>query len=227
MNNNYQLEVHMFPHHSTILFQGDSITDGNRSRDNDLNHVMGHGYAYLIASRLGADHPDRSLNFVNRGISGNRIVDLYVRWQEDAVNIKPDIVSILVGVNDVLLEFMNGTGVSAAKYRRVYELLIEELRQANPEVVTVLCEPFILPVGQVADNWPQWNKEISLRQEAAKLIARRTGSIYVPLQQEFYSAAENAPCSYWLWDGFHPTPAGHEIIARKWIECVSENLVRR
>src|SRR3954447_2755189 len=121
----------MFNAHSTILFQGDSITDGNRGRDNALNHIFGHGYVHLIASRLGADYPERQLAFINRGISGNRVVDLYARWQEDTLNLKPDVLSILVGVNDVYMQLANGSGVSAAKFERVYSLLLEEAKTAN------------------------------------------------------------------------------------------------
>ncbi|MBD0258018.1 MAG: twin-arginine translocation signal domain-containing protein, partial [Cytophagales bacterium] len=85
----------------TFLFQGDSITDGNRTRDNDWNHVMGHGYAYILASKLWYEHPGKGFRFLNRGVSGNKVTDLAARWQADALDLKPDVLSILVGINDV------------------------------------------------------------------------------------------------------------------------------
>jgi lysophospholipase L1-like esterase len=215
----------MLKPHATILFQGDSITDGNRSRDNDPNHVMGHGYAFLVAARLGADYPQLQFGFLNRGVSGNRVVDLYARWQEDAINLKPDVLSILVGVNDVQMDIASGTGVSAGKYERVYGLLLEEALEANPKLAVVLCEPFILPVGWVAEQWKRWREEIALRQQAVEAVARKFGGIHVPLQSAFDAAAGAAPASYWLWDGFHPTPAGHELIARQWLDTVKPQLL--
>jgi lysophospholipase L1-like esterase len=214
----------VLPQHSTVLFQGDSITDGGRSRDNDLNHVMGHGYAYMIAGRIQADYPERRIAFVNRGVSGNRVVDLYARWREDTLQERPDIVSILVGVNDVHREWLNGSGVAADKYARVYELLLEETKAENPDVTLVLCEPFILPVGEVAANWEEWHAELTKRQRIVKEMADKFQCIHVSLQHIFDAACEKAPAAYWLWDGFHPTPAGHELIARQWIRCVAEAL---
>lgn len=212
----------MFPEHTTVVFQGDSITDGGRSRDNDLNHVMGHGYAYLVASRIQAEYPERRIAFVNRGISGNRVVDLYARWREDTLGLRPDIVSILVGVNDVHREWLDRSGVPADKYARSYELLIEETKAANPDVTLVLCEPFILPVGNVAAKRELWHEEIAERQSIVKALAGKFKCIHVPLQQLLTDACRKAPEAYWLWDGIHPTPAGHELIARQWIHCVAD-----
>jgi lysophospholipase L1-like esterase len=175
----------MLSKNATILFQGDSITDGGRSRNEDLNHVMGHGYAYLVAARLGADHPELGLRFLNRGCSGNRVVDMYGRWREDALNLKPDVISILIGVNDVGSEFKRNAGVPAAKYEKVYRLVLEESREALPGVRFVLMEPF-----------------------------------YVPLQDRFDAACRATGVEYWLWDGVHPMPAGHERIARTWLAAV-------
>ncbi|WP_219835615.1 SGNH/GDSL hydrolase family protein [Paenibacillus sp. R14(2021)] len=214
----------MFQPNTTILFQGDSITDGNRGRDSDPNHIFGHGYVHLIASRLGADYPARNLTFINKGISGNRAVDLYARWQEDALNLKPDVLSILVGVNDILKAFDDASGAPAPKFERVYSLLLEEAREANPALSLVLCEPFVLPVGRVGEQWERWREEIGLRQEAIKRIASAFGAVHVPLQQLFDDAAQTAAAAYWLWDGFHPTAAGHELIARQWLRTVEAAL---
>ncbi|MBB3108782.1 lysophospholipase L1-like esterase [Paenibacillus phyllosphaerae] len=216
----------MFPHHATVLFQGDSITDGNRGRDGDPNHDMGHGYAFAIASLVGDQYPERRIQFLNRGNSGDRVVDLYARWREDALNLQPDVISILVGVNDLHREFANGSGVPADRYERVYRMLIEESKAALPDVTIVLCEPFILPVGQVSANWDAWHSGIRERQQLVQQLAEQTGSIFVRLQASFDAAAELAPPEYWLWDGFHPTPAGHGLLAREWMKQVAEAIAR-
>jgi lysophospholipase L1-like esterase len=209
---------------SKILFQGDSITDGNRTRDNDPNHFLGHGYAYIVSAKLGVDEPEKEYEFLNRGISGNRIVDLYGRWQEDTLNIKPDILSILVGVNDIAWEVNVGAGIPANKYGKVYKLLIEETREINPECIIVIMEPFILPVGGVKEKYDYWNDEISKRQVIARAIAEENNCIFVPLQQQFNDACKKGAPEHWIWDGVHPTAAGHELIARQWMKVVDEAL---
>src|SRR5580693_2752855 len=83
-----------------ILFQGDSITDGNRGRSLDPNHILGHGYAFIIAAKFGAAFPEANLEFFNRGVSGNTVLDLEKRWQKDTLDLRPDVLSILIGVND-------------------------------------------------------------------------------------------------------------------------------
>src|SRR3569833_19553 len=132
-----------------FLFQGDSITDGNRSRNNDWNHVMGHGYAYLIASRLWYDKPGRGFHFFNRGISGNKVTDLAARWQTDTIDIKPNVLSILVGINDENSVINGQDVVDAAKYEEVYRNLLTETRIKLPGVTLVLMEPFMLPSSRV------------------------------------------------------------------------------
>ena len=199
-----------------ILFQGDSITDGGRSRNEDQNHVMGHGYAYLVAARLGADFPERELRFYNRGISGNRVVDLYARWREDALNLEPDLISVLVGVNDVGAEMSRSAGVSKERYLKVYRLLIEETAEALPGCGFVICEPFFLPHPNRNPNNDTYVSEVAARGAAAREIADEYGAVFVELQHVFDSACGQAPAEYWLWDGVHPTPQGHELIARAW-----------
>ncbi|MEO7767851.1 MAG: GDSL-type esterase/lipase family protein, partial [Ferruginibacter sp.] len=131
----------------TFLFQGDSITDGNRTRNNDWNHVMGHGYQYIIASKLWYDFPAKGFHFFNRGISGNKVNDLAARWQKDTLDVKPDVLSILVGINDISALLNGNSNFSAAQYENGYRSLLMETIQALPAIQLVLCEPFILPVG--------------------------------------------------------------------------------
>lgn len=208
----------------TFLFQGDSITDGNRGRNLDWNHVLGHGYAYLIAARLWYDHPAKEFHFFNRGVSGNKVTDLAQRWQDDTIAIKPNLLSILIGINDVTAAVVGNTDFTALSYENGYRALLTQAKQQLPDVQFVLCEPFILPVGKVKDNWYKYQQEIVLRQQAAKNLADEFDAVYVPLQETFNKALKKAPAEYWIWDGVHPMPGGHELIAREWIKQVSKKL---
>jgi lysophospholipase L1-like esterase len=208
----------------TFLFQGDSITDGNRSRNNDWNHVMGHGYAYLIASRLGYDHPAKRFHFFNRGISGNKVPDLAQRWQIDTLDIKPDLLSILIGINDSSAALGGDASFTIGRYENEYRSLLERTRERLPAVQFILCEPFVLPVGKIKERWEEYVEDIGKRQEVVKRLSGEYNAIYIGLQDSFNSALSRAPADYWIWDGVHPMPAGHELIAREWIGQVGRRL---
>ncbi|MDB5121636.1 MAG: Lipolytic protein family [Sphingobacteriales bacterium] len=206
----------------TFLFQGDSITDGNRTRDNDWNHVMGHGYASLIASRLWFDYPEKKLMFYNRGISGNRVKDLDTRWQRDTLDLKPDVLSILIGVNDIIAIIKDREPESIEKFEETYRRILTRTKEALPNIQLVLCEPFILPLGWVDDKPEMWQSEISKRQKLVRTLAKDYNAIFIELQKPFNKACKKAPAKYWIWDGIHPMPAGHELIAREWIKEVKK-----
>ena len=208
----------------TVLFQGDSITDGNRGRTDDPNHIMGHGYAFSIASRLGADHPERNLRFINKGISGNTITDLAARWEADALALKPDVVSILVGVNDVLFALRDQQDFAGSGFSEHYSTLLTATQQALPKAVLVLGEPFILPVGPVKENLSAWQEAIAKRQTVVRTLAKRFNAVFVGYQQVFEDACKKAPAEYWIWDGIHPTVPGHELMARAWLRQVAKGV---
>ena len=206
----------------TFLFQGDSITDGNRTRNNDWNHIMGHGYASLIASRLWFDYPEKKLMFYNRGISGNRVKDLDARWQKDALDLKPNVLSILIGVNDIIAIIKNRDPEPIEKFEETYRRILDRTKQALPATQLVLCEPFILPLGWVDEKPELWQSEISKRQKLVRNLAKEYNAIFIELQKPFNEACKKAPASYWIWDGIHPMPAGHELMAREWIKEVKK-----
>ena len=210
--------------HLTFLFQGDSITDGNRGRNNDPNHIMGHGYAFSIASRAGARFPEKQLTFFNRGISGNTVPDLMARWQTDTLNLKPDVLSILVGVNDTDFALKQKDANATATFGHNYRALLKQTKEQLPDCLLVLGEPFIAPVGRVKDQWTDWQTEMREKQEVVRQLAREYNTLFVPLQQVFDKAALRAPASYWIWDGIHPTVAGHELITQEWLKQVSKHL---
>ena len=205
-----------------ILFQGDSITDCGRSRENDVR--IGTGYALLVKSQLGFQNPGE-FEFYNRGISGNRIVDLYARIKADIINIAPDYISILVGVNDVWHEFSRNNGVDADKYERIYCMLIEEIKEALPDVKIMIMEPFCLKGSGTNDTeeepnkWNVFNTEVRKRAEKAKKVAEKYDLVFVPLQNVFDKATEIKEDTYWLIDGVHPTEMGHELLKREWMKA--------
>lgn len=206
-----------------ILFQGDSITDAGRDRNNDM--FPGNGYPNHIMGRLGVRYPGK-YECLNRGISGNRIVDLYARIKCDFINLHPDCLSILIGINDVWHEQAFGNGVSAGKFEKVYAMLLEEIREALPEIKLVVMEPFVLTGtatgGPENDpgKWDFFRTETALRAQASRRIAENYGAVFVELQKDFDAASEKAPASFWLMDGVHPTPMGHTLITDKWLETV-------
>ena len=192
-----------------ILFQGDSITDGKRGRNADPNHILGHGYVFIIAARHGAAFPEAKLDYMNRGVSGNTVLDLEKRWQQDVLDLKPDVLSILIGVND------HSKGVPLDQYEQLYDRLITEARAANPKLKLVLCEPFVKPAAEV-------NEDIRKRQEIVARLARKHKAALVRFQPVFDEAAKRAPADYWIWDNVHPTYRGHQLMADEWERVVRE-----
>lgn len=203
-----------------ILFQGDSITDMMRSRENDK--FLGIGYPVLVSAELGLDYPNK-YEFLNRAVSGNRIVDLYARIKSDIINLKPDVISFLIGINDVWHELDERyNGVDAEKYYTIYSMLISEVKAALPDTKIMILEPFVLKGEGTEKEWEYFRTETDKRAEKAKKIAEKFNLKFVPLQSKFDDAERLADSSYWLWDGVHPNYPGHEIIKREWIKAFKE-----
>lgn len=199
-----------------ILFQGDSITDVGRPRDHDF--FMGSGYATLVSAHLGFEEPGK-YEFVNRGVSGNRIVDVYARMKVDILNLKPDIMSILIGVNDVWHEFSYQNGVDAEKFYKVYAMLIEEVKAALPDIKIMILEPFALKARATEEHWEEFRSETEKRAAMAKKIADTYNLPFIPLQKGFDELAAKVTPDYWLFDGVHPSPMGHEYIKTQWLKA--------
>ncbi len=206
-----------------ILFQGDSITDTGRSRESEQNR--GCGYATMVSGVLGAREPYK-YKFLNRGISGNRVVDLYARIRIDMINLKPDYISFLIGINDVWHEYGRHNGVDAEKFEMVYNLMIEEIKRDLPDTKLMILEPFVLPgsatesTEEFPDRWEFFAKETALRREAARRVAEKQNVLFVPLQEVFDKANADAPANgYWLHDGVHPSAFGHTLIQQEWIKA--------
>ncbi len=206
-----------------ILFQGDSITDAGRDRSRrEVNDgpALGRGYAYLASARLLADHPRLGLMFWNRGISGNRVPDLLARWQEDSIDLQPNLVSILIGVNDLWHKFDGRYTGSVDDYEQGYRELLEQTQQELPRAQIVVGEPFVLRCGVVTGKW---FPEFEQRQEVAVRLAREYRTRFVPYQSAFNAAlSDGSPPSYWAADGVHPTPAGHQLMADTWLRALKD-----
>ena len=203
-----------------VLFQGDSITDAGRDRGVAGPNVaagLGTGYPLLIAARALAEQPARDLQFYNRGVSGNTVPDLQARWQADTLDLKPDVVSILIGVNDYWHTLMGTYKGTVDDYEAGYTALLRDTAAALPRAQLVVLEPFVLRCGVVTDAWfPEFDR----RRAAAARVARGAHAIFVGLQERFDRLSRQATPQHWSSDGVHPTPAGHTVIEQAWLQAV-------
>ena len=195
----------------TFLFQGDSITDADRIRDDIQN--LGYGYPNIVASKYLSENVNE-YTFINKGISGNRIVDLYARIKCDIINLKPDYMSILIGINDVWHELSVENGVANEKFKKILSMLLEEVKEALPGIKIIMLEPFVLKGPATEEKWEEFYNETKLRAKSVKEVAEKYNLSFVPLQDKFDELSKVAKPTYWLIDGVHPSAAGHEIIAK-------------
>ncbi len=205
---------------AVILFQGDSITDAGRDRKGQTpnnSQSLGRGYPNLIGGALLAEYPERQLTIHNRGISGNKVPDLAARWQQDAIELKPDLLSILIGVNDIWHKLSGKYDGTVADYETGYRQLLQQTLEKLPGVRLVICEPFVLRCGAVNDTWfPEFDQ----RREVANKLAAELKLEKVPFQTMFDEAVKAAPAEYWAADGVHPTLAGHALMTKVWRETL-------
>lgn len=214
---------------STILFQGDSITDAGRDKSAkaestpNMQPGFGHGYAWMAASSMLVGKPGKELKIYNRGISGNKVPDLAKRWQKDCIDLKPDLLSILIGVNDIWHKFGGRYDGTVETYETGYRQLLQETKAALPEVKLVICEPFVLKCGAVDDKWfPVFDGYRAV----AKKMAEEQKAVFVPFQTMFDEAVKYAPPNHWAGDGVHPTPYGAALMASTWSKAVNHVSVK-
>ena len=216
----YSHSVPNFKNGSRLLFQGDSITDMGRDRNpepKDRNHYLGHSYVFLLAARLGVEMPDAQLDFINRGISGNTVGDLRQRWEKDALDVKPDVLTILIGTNNVGLN--KGLDTFEADYRAI----LDASRQANPELRLILIDPFVLKSGSLK-NEQAWTSRRAATDKLCVIVAKLAeeyDAVHIKTQDIFDAAAAAVSSEHWIWDGIHPLPQGQELIARHWLQEAS------
>jgi len=204
------------PARATLLFQGDSITDAGRDLSvaaPNSGVALGTGYPLLLAAALLKAYPEQGLRVFNRGVSGNKVPDLEARWENDTFAIAPDVLSILVGVNDYWHTRTHGYTGTAADYERQYGALLEGTHRRLPRAHLVVLEPFVLRTGAVDESW---FPAIDERRAVAARVADSAAATFVPLHSVFDAAAVRGGPAHWLADGVHPTPAGHALIAERW-----------
>ncbi len=199
-----------------ILFFGDSVTDAQRNKQEGYTDSYGCGYALFAVGDLLREDPT-GITALNRGISGNRIVDLYARVKIDCWNESPDLISILIGVNEVLHEEAHRNGTELPRFIRMYEMLIEDTLAALPGVKLMLCEPFSLRRDESEEQAARYEK-VKEYAAAVKAIAKKYDLPFVPLQGKMDEmAALYGPRSV-LRDGVHPTTLGARLIADEWLK---------
>ena len=176
----------------------------------------------MIAAAALAEFPAHKLQCHNRGISGNKVPDLDKRWDEDCILLKPKLLSILIGVNDIWHKLNGNYDGSVQGYEEQLTALLERTRKALPDTKIVICEPFVLRCGAVNDNWfPEFDQ----RRAACKKVAEDAATIWVPFQTMFDEAVANDTSpAYWAGDGVHPTIAGHALMAKTWLQTVTAAL---
>jgi lysophospholipase L1-like esterase len=204
------------PKRRAVLFQGDSITDCGRNRtaaEANSAGALGTGYPLLVTSAVLAARPTEGLEFYNRGISGNKVPDLQQRWTTDTLDLKPDVLSILIGVNDFWHKLDHGYTGTVKDYEDQYTALLQQTREALPNLQLIVLEPFVLRTGAVDARWfPEFDE----RRAAAARVAAGARAAFIPLQTVFNEKVRVTPPQYWAADGVHPTAAGHAVIAEQW-----------
>ena len=207
-----------------ILFQGDSITDAGRNRDEkSANHsrALGNGYAFMAASKLLYDHPDKNLQVFNRGISGNKVYQLAERWDTDCIELRPTVLSILIGVNDFWHMLTGKYEGTIETYRNDFKALLQKTKEKLPQVKLIIGEPFAVPDVKAVDA--SWFPRFNEYQKAAREIAADFGAVFIPYQSIFDKAVKSAPGVYWTHDGVHPSIAGSQLMSHGWNQLTIGN----
>jgi lysophospholipase L1-like esterase len=216
-----KININSLKNSNVILFQGDSITDAGRKREaQDPNNQssLGGGYAFLAAADILNEFPAKNLKIYNKGISGNKVYQLAERWQADCLDLKPSVLSILIGVNDYWHKHNGNYDGTVEIYERDFRALLKRTKEALPETKLVICEPFAVLGCKAVDG--TWFPEFDLYRVAAQKLAKEFDTIFIPYHTIFAKACKTAPPTYWTADGVHPTIAGAKLMAEAWTKYV-------
>lgn len=204
-----------------VLFQGDSITDAGRKKDDNAYNnpsSLGNGYALQAAAEMLLKQADKNLKIYNKGISGNKVYQLAERWEKDCLAIKPNVLSILIGVNDYWHKHNGNYDGTVEVYKKDLKALLQRTKAALPDVKLIICEPFAVKGVKAVDD--TWYPEFDNYRAAAKEIAKEFNAVFVPFQKVFDEAEKDAPGVYWTGDGVHPSLAGAKLMAEAWLKAV-------
>ncbi len=234
-----------------LLFSGDSITDGNRGKKMDCNHIMGHGYQFIVAGELALRNSENLPKFINKGYSGATIGELYEKWDEDVICNKPTVLSILAGANDAIFGYANSLTVSqtAENFKANLISAVEKTKSELPKTKIIICEPFYFPLERgdytykftphvdceehfkrpdtddSLDSIEYRLEAVTLIRANAKAVAEKYGCVFVPLYDRFKEEISKSRAEYFIWDGTHPSVAGHMLIAREWLKWFDKNCI--
>ncbi len=210
-----------------ILFQGDSITDAGRNREDF--HSTGYGYAHLVTASLTADYPGE-YECINRGVGGDLLVDMYNRLEPDFLELKPDVASIFIGTNDAWNDLDNGRPIKTEAFERMYVDMLERIYAACPGIKLMLFGPAIMEgqfsrnTAEQPDRLNQFRAHVKSRIDVVREVAQRYDLPFVDVQAVYDAACQRADAACWTGDGAHPTPAGHELLKRAWLQ-VFESII--
>jgi acyl-CoA thioesterase-1 len=201
---------------SRVLFTGDSITDGDRDRDGETWHALGSGYAMIAAALHRARYPGGAVTFLNTGVSGSRARDLRRVWEDDCLRWRPDVVSVMVGINDTGFRYDFDDPTPLEDYERDYRDIVE--RASGTGATIVLIEPFLVPVKP---DQHRWREDLDPKIAAVHRLAADHDTLLVRADTLFTARAASTGPEYWCFDGVHPTPAGHALLAEEWLRVVA------
>lgn len=236
------------------LFCGDSITDGNHSLCGDPNHIMGHGFAFMAAAYLGAEYPLCNIKSYNTACSGINSDRLLSSWEERVLSIKPDVLTLLVGINDTNTLFdhdktlLQKKRATPAAYGENLRYMLHLARKCNPQMKILLGMPFyfcvdelpepsglrqdederkfILKIREYSQAFRQEKlADVKKRQQTVRELADCFGAYLLDFQQVFQDAVQMAPLEHWIWDGVHPTVSGHMLMFNLWKKVCRENIL--
>ena len=216
-----RININSLKNSNVMLFQGDSITDAGRNRDaKEPNNqgALGGGYAFLAAADLLNTFPAKDLKVYNKGISGNKVYQLAERWQNDCLDLKPAVISILIGVNDYWHKHNGNYDGTVEIYERDFRALLKRTKEALPDTKLIICEPFAVLGCKAVDG--TWFPEFDQYRVAARKLAGEFNTIFIPYHDIFSKASKIAPPTYWTADGVHPSVAGAKLMADAWMKYV-------
>lgn len=205
-----------FKKNDLILFAGDSITDCGRDRNDPAS--LGMGYAAMLAGQLGFEYAELDLRFRNTGIGGDRTCDLLARWDRDCIDLNPDWVSLLIGVNNTWRRYDADDPTPDTVFEAECRELLQRVKNETSARL-VLCEPFLL---HTVESVSRMREDLDPKIAILKKLAAEFDAIWVEFDAEFIGATESQTPAYWAFDGVHPSIAGHALMAAAWLRVVGE-----
>lgn len=202
----------IIPDGSTVVFAGDSITDATRTEGGP---ALGAGYVLFAVGSHSARRPTSGIRWVNAGVSGDRVVDLEARWEQDVLSAAPDVLSVLIGINDVWRRYDSDDPTTADEYREGYRRLLASAVDGGVREL-ILIEPFLIPVGDQL----RWREDLDPKIQVVRELAREFGAHLLAADGLFAQLSARTGSDAWAADGVHPTLAGHRALADGWLALV-------